>query len=66
MQEEPMSTLSRHTDPALFPLRDLERSMVRSKRLATHCRLLKDTEQAELHTMWMDILLDEWSRRNAA
>lgn len=59
-------TRGRHTDPALFPLRDLERSMVRSRRLARQCRLTDDSEQAELHTLWMDILLDEWARRNAA
>ena len=52
-----------HTDPAMFTLRDLERHMVRSKRLAAACRLAHDNEQAELHIVWMDILLDEWSRR---
>ena len=58
-----MTTPQTHTDPALFTLRDLERHMVRSKRLAAACRLAQDTEQADLHLLWMDILLDEWSRR---
>jgi len=57
-----MSTLT-HLDPAAFPLRELERNMVRSKRLAASCRLIRDTARAELHIMWMDILLDEWARR---
>ena len=61
-----MSTPTNHTDPAVFRLRDLERSMVRSRRMATVCRLVEDTDEAQLHTMWMDILLDEWARRKAA
>ena len=61
-----MSTPTNHTDPAVFPLRDLERSMVRSRRMATVCRLVEDADEAQLHTMWMDILLDEWARRKAA
>ncbi|HEY3260807.1 MAG TPA: hypothetical protein VGJ95_11170 [Pseudonocardiaceae bacterium] len=54
-----------HTDPAVFSLRDLERNMVRSTRLAAACRLVENGEEAEMHTMWMDILLDEWARRMA-
>ena len=60
-----MSIPTAHTDPALFPLRDLERSIVRSRKRAAVCRLVQDTEQAELHVTWMDILLDEWARRMA-
>jgi hypothetical protein len=55
-----------HLDPAGFPLRELELNMVRSKRLAARCRQIHDSAQAELHTMWMNILLDEWARRRAA
>jgi hypothetical protein len=58
-----MTRPAAHTDPAMFTLRDLERHMLRSKRLAAACRLSNDTAQADLHTVWMDILLDEWSRR---
>jgi hypothetical protein len=58
-----MTSPNTHTDPAMFTMRDLERHMVRSKRLAVACRLAQDTAQADLHTVWMDILLDEWSRR---
>ena len=60
-----MSSSTAHTDPAVFPLRELERNMVRSKRLAAACRLVDNDQEAELHLMWMDILLDEWARRMA-
>ena len=55
-----------HTDPAVFPLRDLEHNMVRSSQLASVCRVVDAHEEAELHTRWRDILLDEWARRQAA
>jgi len=58
-----MSRPLTHTNPAVFSLRDLERYIVWSKKLAAACRLARDTEQAELHITWMDILLDEWARR---
>lgn len=54
-----------HTDPAVFTLRELERHIVRSRRLAVACQLTQDLEQSLLHSMWMDILLDEWSRRRS-
>jgi hypothetical protein len=60
-----MSTTS-HIDPATFPLQELEQGMVKSIRLAAVCRLVEETDEAELHTRWMDILLDEWARRMAA
>ena len=59
-------TTPTHLDPAGFPLRELELNMVRSTRLAARCRRLHDTAQAELHIVWMDILLDEWARRQSA
>lgn len=59
-------TITTHTDPSVFALRDLELNMVRSNRLAAVCRLADAHEEADLHTRWMDILLDEWARRKAA
>jgi hypothetical protein len=57
---------STYLDPAGFPLRELELNMVRSGRLAARCRRVHDIEQAELHILWMNILLDEWARRRTA
>lgn len=52
-----------HTDPATYPTKVLEHNMVRSNRLASICRRSYKDDEALLHATWVDILLDEWSRR---
>ncbi|MEV0704185.1 hypothetical protein AB0I53_40585 [Saccharopolyspora sp. NPDC050389] len=43
-------------------LRQLESEMADTREYILRCRALGDEQAAQLHVIWIDLLLDEWSR----
>ncbi|MBB5158638.1 multidrug resistance efflux pump [Saccharopolyspora phatthalungensis] len=47
------------------PLQQLESEMADAREYVLRCRASGDEQAAQLHVVWIDLLLDEWNRRQS-